>query len=205
MNEQRVSSIIEEVASVVDLPELKALWCFGQAESNEYGDALFVPNFKAAVARLRTKEENMENKENNVTNTENKENNMTNTENNMDNEKSLQEQLAELIAEIAKLKAAPAHQVVPARQVAPMMRGGKRYRLLSFNVGWSSTPQVHAIARILSAHAKEGDIMDESDIVKAMEANVDVLATVQGGKRIWDYYKGKHDRGLMAHGNIELA
>jgi hypothetical protein len=70
-------------------------------------------------------------------------------------------------------------------------------------VAWSTKPQVHAIARILEAHAKVGDVLDEAAIVEMMEANVKVLDTRQGGKRIWDYYKGNHAEGLTAHGNVE--
>jgi hypothetical protein len=58
---------------------------------------------------------------------------------------------------------------------------------------------------ILSAHVEVGDVLDESTIVEAMEANVAVLETRQGGKRIWDYYKGNHAEGLRAHGNVEVV
>ena len=68
---------------------------------------------------------------------------------------------------------------------------------------WSTKPQVHAILQILGAHAKPGDVLDEADIVKMMVENEHVLQTRQGGKRIWDYYKGDHAEGLMAHGNVE--
>jgi hypothetical protein len=53
MLQERMTSIVAEIGEIADLAELKALWCFGQRESNEYGDAQFVPDFKAAVARLK--------------------------------------------------------------------------------------------------------------------------------------------------------
>jgi hypothetical protein len=56
---------------------------------------------------------------------------------------------------------------------------------------------------ILSAHVEVGGVLDESTIVEAMEANVGVLQTRQGGKRIWKYYRGRHAEGLEMHGNIE--
>lgn len=76
------------------------------------------------------------------------------------------------------------------------------YRLLKMDVSWTTKPQVHAIMQILGAHAKPGDELPESDIVRMMEENVHVLETKQGGKRIWDYYKGDHNQGLVAHGNL---
>ena len=53
MLQERFDAIIEELAELNSMEELKALWCFGQAEGNEYGDAACVPYFKGAVERLR--------------------------------------------------------------------------------------------------------------------------------------------------------
>lgn len=77
------------------------------------------------------------------------------------------------------------------------------YRLLKVEVAWSTKPQVHALMQIIAAHAKVGDVIREEDIVKMAVANEAVLQTRQGGKRIWDYYKGNHAEGLTAHGNVE--
>jgi hypothetical protein len=85
----------------------------------------------------------------------------------------------------------------------PVVRGGKRYKLLSTDVSWSTKPQVGAIAAILAAHAKVGDVLQEDHIIQMMEANVEVLQTRQGGKRVWKYYRGSHAEGLEMHGNIE--
>lgn len=179
MLQERVSGIAEELAEVSSVAELEALWCFGQRENNEYGDAACVPGFKAAVARLRlappvqgVEEMKMEPEEADV------------DEMAMD----LMRQIQELRLKLGERAPAPA-------------RTGKRYKLLSADVSWSSKPQVHALMAVLGAHAAVGDVLDESAIVAAMEANVGVLATRQGGKRIWDYYKGAS--GLMEHGNIE--
>ena len=57
MTNERMEVITEEILECQDLKELKALWCFGQHESNEYGDAQFVPDFRAAVARLKNNKE----------------------------------------------------------------------------------------------------------------------------------------------------
>ena len=106
----------------------------------------------------------------------------------------LMETMERLNREIAKLKA----QTSP-----PVPRSSRQYRILKLEVNWSTKPQVHAIMRILGAHAKPGDVLDEEHIVEMMERNVDVLATRQGGRKVWNYYKGDHPEGLLAHGNLE--
>jgi len=175
MTNERMQGIVEELAEVASMEELKALWCFGQHENNEYGDAQFVPDFRAAVARLRNTKEVPTNK------------------------------VAELEAQIAALKAMLAPPTVQAKPpVQPVARGSKKYRLLKTDVSWSTKRQVHAVMSILSAHVAVGEVIDEETIVRAMVANEAVLETRQGGKRIWDYYKGNHVEGLRAHGNVEV-
>ena len=178
MTNERMEAITEEILDCQDLKELKALWCFGQHEDNEYGDAQFVPDFKAAAARLRSKEEVA----------------MPKTE-------DLEARVAELLAQVEALKSGA--KAKPP--VQPVVRGSKRYKLLSDDVSWSTKPQVHAVMSILRAHVEVGGTLDESTIVAAMEANVAVLETRQGGKRIWDYYKGNHVEGLRMHGNVEVV
>ena len=176
MTNERMVGITEEILECQDLKELKALYCFGQSNNNEYADAQFVPDFKAAAARLRSKEEVA-----------------------MPKTGDLEAKVAELLAQVEALKSG-AKAKLP---VQPVVRGSKRYKLLSDDVSWSTKPQVHAVMSILRAHVEVGGTLDESTIVAAMEANVAVLQTRQGGKRIWDYYKGTHCEGLMAHGNVE--
>lgn len=101
--------------------------------------------------------------------------------------------------EVPPATAVPTVAVVKVTAV----RASRKYRLLTTNVAWSTTPQVHAMMAILEAHVSVGDVVDEEDIVNMMVANETVLKTNQGGKRIWDYYKGNSDKGLAAHGNIE--
>lgn len=181
-----LEEIAEELNEVESLPELKALWCFGEKENNVYALPECVPLFKAALTRLKVvvpeevpaEQEKVEDGE--VNNAE------------------LIAKLAELQAEIERLTAA---QVKPPVTV----RSSKKYRLLKFDVSWTTKRQVHAIAAILEAHAKVGDVLDEVDIINMMEANVAVLETRQGGRKVWNYYKGNSDDGLMAHGNIEVA
>jgi hypothetical protein len=173
-----LQAIAEEIGEVQSLAELKALWCFGQQNNNEYGDAQFVPDFRAAVARLKNKEEVA-----------------------MPKVEDLEAKVVELLAQVEALKSGA--KTNPP--VQPVVRGSKRYKLLSDDVSWSTKPQVHAVMSILRAHANVGDVLDESTIVAAMEANVAVLETRQGGKRIWDYYKGNHVEGLRMHGNVEVV
>ena len=171
MTNERMEAIAEEILECQDLKELKALWCFGQSDNNEYGDADCVPHFKAAAARLRNQVE--------VPTTK----------------------IQELECQLALLKARLANNA----PLSPVVRGMKKYKLLSTDVSWTTKPQVAAIMEILGAHAKVGDVLEEVQIVAAMEANVGVLQTRQGGKRIWDYYKGLHAEGLMMHGNVEVV
>ena len=178
MTIERMQGIAEEIKGVETLSELKALYCFGQSNNNEYGDAQFVPDFKTAVARLRNKEEAA-----------------------MPNVESLEAKVAELLAQVEALKSG-AKVDLP---VQPVVRGSKRYKLLSDDVSWSTKPQVHAVMSILRVHVEIGGTLDEASIVAAMEANVAVLETRQGGKRIWDYYKGNHAEGLRMHGNVEVV
>ena len=177
MLQERMNGIVAEIGEIADLAELKALWCFGQSNNNEYRDAQFVPNFQAAVARLR---------------------NQVKEEIPMET-MNLEAKVAELLAQVEALKTGAAAKP----PVQPAVRGLRRYRLLKTDVSWSTKPQVLALMEILMAHAKVGDVLDESTIVEAMVANEAVLQTRQGGKRIWDYYKGDHAEGLMAHGNVE--
>ena len=170
MNAEQLNGIVEELAEVSSMQELKALWCFGQSSNNEYVDARFVHDFKVAVARLRNSEEVA-----------------------MPKIEELEARLAELTAQLTR----------PTTPPVKVVRGSKRYRLLSDDVSWSTKPQVHAVMAILRAHAEVGNVLEESTIVEAMVANERVLETRQGGKRIWDYYKGTHCEGLMAHGNVE--
>jgi hypothetical protein len=178
MRIERYAGIVEELAEVASLNELKALWCFGQVENNEYADAECVPMIKCAIERLKgqTPVQGVE-------------------EEVIVSANDLELKLAALQAQLEALKQ-------PTVKVSTM-RGGKRYKLLSLDVSWSTKPQVHAIAAILAAHAKPGDVLDEADIVSMMVANEVVLETRQGGKRIWDYYKGNHVEGLAAHSNVE--
>ena len=188
MRQERKQGIVEELAEVSSMSELKGLWAFGQVESNEYADAQFVPNFKATVARLRGKEEAT-----------------------MDVpvvEMTVEQELAALRAEVAAMKAAAvaAPKVEAASPVKESSRSGRKYRLLSDDLSWSTTPQVHGILAILKAHVPVGGVISDEDAVAAMVANEKtVLRTTQGGEKIWRYYVGKHERGLMAHGNLEIV
>ena len=85
-------------------------------------------------------------------------------------------------------------------------RGGRQYRLLSDDVSWATAPQIHGVMEILKAHVPVGGTISDEDAVAAMVANEEtVLKTRQGGEKIWRYYLGKHERGLMAHNNLEIV
>lgn len=108
--------------------------------------------------------------------------------------------------EVRKLRGVEApteFQPQPRLKYTRAPRGNRQYRLLKTDVSWSTKAQVHAVMEILKAHVQVGEVVDEADIVQAMIANEHVLETRQGGKRIWDYYKGDHVEGLTAHGNLE--
>lgn len=173
-----ITAIAYEIAEIETLSELKALWCFGQNERNVYADALCVPLFKEAIVRLKSSTPVQE------------DNKMEDV--NVD----IQAKLAELLAELQALKAAKQPKVA---------RVNRKYKILSHDVKWSTKPQVHAIAAILGANFEVGTVVDEDKIIEAMIENEVVLHTRQGGKRIWDYYKGDHVEGLLAHGNIARA
>lgn len=172
MLKERYDAIIEEISEVESLAELNAL----RSCSEDYAEPAFAPLFDAAVVRLTNKEEPK-----------------------MDSaEVDLASKVADLLAQIESIRAG----ATTPPPVKPVVRGGKRYVLLKTEVDWSTKPQVHALMEVIKAHANVGDTMDEADIVAWCVANEHVLNTRQGGKRIWDYYKGDHAEGLVAHGNI---
>ena len=188
MLQERMEAITEEILDCQDLKELKALYCFGQSNNNEYGDAQFVPHFKDAVARLR---------------------NQVKEEVPMET-MNLEARIAELLAQVEALKSRTVNDqnksgTTAQPPVKQVVRGGKRYRLLSTDVSWSTKPQVRALMEVLAAHVEVGGELSEDTIVEAMVANEAVLETRQGGKRIWDYYKGNHAEGLRMHGNVEVV
>ena len=105
----------------------------------------------------------------------------------------------------ARLMALNAQSVAATPVAVPKVvvaRPGNRYRLLSTDVSWATQAQVHSMMAIIAAHVNVGEVFNEEEMVVAMDANPGVLVTTQGAKKIWNYYKGTHDRGLEAHGNI---
>lgn len=114
-------------------------------------------------------------------------------------EPTVDDRIALLLAQIAELK----QSLTKSAPKAAKPRVDRQYKLLKTDVSWSTKPQVHALMRILAAHVEVGETVYESQIVQMMEENVAVLATRQGGKRIWDYYKGTSNDGLEAHGNVQ--
>jgi hypothetical protein len=176
MVEDRLDSIEEELEEVESFPELKAIWCHWQAEWPDVAnDPTCATLIKGAVRRIKLSTPAQP-------------------------EVSQVEQLEELLKQVQELRA---NQPVAAPMAQPpVKRSSCKYELLKTDVTWSTIPQVHAIMHIISAHAKPGDVLEEADIIQMMEANVAVLQTRQGGEKIWKYYKGDHDRGLTAHGNL---
>ena len=81
-------------------------------------------------------------------------------------------------------------------------RVARKWTLQSKDVSWSTKPQVHALMHIIAANVVVGEEVSEDKIVAAVEANAVILRTKQPAKRIWDYYKGDHADGLLAHGNL---
>lgn len=187
----REGAIIEDIVKCPDMLELKDLWCFGSRENNEYADASCVAYFKAAVARLRPL---------------NQAKPPVQTGGDGDDRASL---IAELQAKVAALAsrvgATEAREEVKeeVKNEEPR-KSGRRYQLLKTDVGWTDKLQVKGIMAIIEAHCAVGEVMDEEDIVRALDANKHILGdTVQTGKRLWAYYHGDHHLGLVAHGNLK--
>ena len=113
----------------------------------------------------------------------------------------------DLLARIAELEARSKERtsVVGPKPKVERPKREVTYRLLSEDVGWSTVPQVHAVMMILrmALGLKVGDAFTNSAAVEAMELNREVLGTRQPGRKIWDYYKGRSNEGLMTHGTIE--
>jgi hypothetical protein len=175
MLQERTTAIENELMEVATLPELKAIWCNWQAEALDVAsDPLCSLMLRSTLTRLRLFPVEQA-----------PEQSMTGV--------PAEQRLEELLAKLAKVRAA----------AKPVVRAGRKYKLLKTEVDWSTKPQVHAVMHILSAHLKPGEVADEADIVRMMVENEVILETRQGGKRIWDYYKGDHHEGLVAHGNIQ--
>jgi hypothetical protein len=105
----------------------------------------------------------------------------------------------------AQLKALIAASLKTATTKNKAARVDKKYKLLSTNVSWTNKPQVHALMAIISLTMEVGETVYESDILKNVIANEAVLNTVQGGKKIWNYYKGDTADGFIQHGNFEIV
>jgi cell division septum initiation protein DivIVA len=174
MDAEMLDAIAEELGEVESLPELAAIRMFGTMENNEYAAPEVAPLLQMAEDRLVKFAESPEGK------------------------------IKELERQIAELQEQAAAKVPPEPTKRALATSNKRYRLLSKDVSWTSTPQIHALMSVIGAHMEVGDVLEEAKIVEACEANaVAILRTTQGGERIWKYYHGNHNRGLEAHGNIE--
>lgn len=114
------------------------------------------------------------------------------------------------------VKAALAAAVARFAGVQPGAKrtGGKRtvaekvYRLVKTEVAWATQPQVHGLMSIIKGAFNVGDEIPESKIVELVtdpRVEATILRTKQGGAKIWDYYKGGHERGFIAHGNFEIV
>lgn len=84
-------------------------------------------------------------------------------------------------------------------------RADKKWKLQSTDVSWTTKPQVRALMAIVNAHMEVGDVVLESQIVAAIIENEAVLNTRQGGRKIWDYYKGNTADGFLEHGNFVIV
>jgi hypothetical protein len=167
--------MLEEVASAITRAELKEIWCINQ-EANECPPELTLA-YVAAANKLRREEP-------------------------VGGEADdLQSKVRELEAQLAALGAVPV--AAPVTKLQRTQRSTKRYQLLDTNVSWGTADQIHAIMAIVEAHVKVGEIFEEEAMISALEANSGVLQTTQGARKVWNYYKGNHARGLELHGNIK--
>lgn len=124
-------------------------------------------------------------------------------------EQTTDEKIAELTriqAEMqAKINAFIAEATKAAGAKSAAKRADKKWKLLSTDISWTTKPQVRALMAIINASMSVGDIVYESDLVAAIIENEAVLNTRQGGKKIWDYYKGNTADGFLEHGNFMLV
>jgi hypothetical protein len=176
---ERQQAIIEELRDVQSLRELEIIEEMGE----EYSLEEFASHFAAARERLEKEPEVRRPTEDEL-------------------------KIAELEAQIRDLKRAAGLLDEPAAvkiqpQRPAVVRPTKRYRLLSTDVSWTSTPQAIALMAIIGEHVGVGEVVSYEDLVRVCVANEKLLNTRQGGKKILDYYKGDHERGFIAHGNLE--
>ncbi len=116
----------------------------------------------------------------------------------------------EKIDEIARLQLEMRAQmlafIAEATKAAAVRPGSKRtdklWKLVSTDISWTTKPQVRALMAIINAHWKVGSVVPESKIVAAIVENEALLNTRQGGRKIWDYYKGNTADGFLEHGNF---
>jgi hypothetical protein len=114
------------------------------------------------------------------------------------------------IEEIARVQAEMRAQmlafIAEATKASASKMGSKRadklWKLVSTDVSWTTKPQVRALMAIINAHWKVGTVVAESKIVAAIVENEALLNTRQGGRKIWDYYKGNTADGFLEHGNF---
>ena len=175
IHEMRLEATLEDLAEIPTLPELIAT--YAQWVEDKTGcdeDPRCLEAFNKAWERI----ESTKPTEKEVTD-------------------ALERQLASLQAML--------QPTTPVRPVEKVVRTfSRKYKVLDMEIRWTTKPQVLTIMDILKAHGvKVNDEIDEDAIVKMMVANEAALATKQGGKRIWDYYKGDHHQGLSMHGNIQ--
>lgn len=181
MDTQRRTAIYEDLKEAETFAELDVLWNQMQDDAPECAcDEDVMREYDVAVERL---------KQNPVVDIEPIEN--------RPEELTLVQKIAELQKQLNEMTSAVKPKTAKSSK--------NKYKLLSADVSWSTKPQVHALMGILTAHAEPGTVLEEDHIVEMMVKNEAVLQTRQGGRKIWNYYKGDHMEGLMAHGNIERA
>lgn len=93
-------------------------------------------------------------------------------------------------------------QVTITRQ--PRVKADHVYRIDKVEVDWTEKPQVVAIMQVIGAHVQPGAELLESNIVEMLVANYEVLGahSPERARKAWEVYKGDHELGLTAHGNI---
>jgi hypothetical protein len=117
-----------------------------------------------------------------------------------DGEEVVQVKRSELEALLKQLRAVgTVKQAVgaEAKSKIPKPRD-RKYRVLSTNVGWCTTPQVHALVRILAAPNRE---ITEAEAWDLFDKNKSLLACRQPAVRVFLFYR----KQLLEHGNIEMT
>jgi hypothetical protein len=192
-NEERKLATLEDIITAESLAELEALWVNGVEEE---ADEDVVKAFEAACVKFMVPQVE-EPKPVEVAKPDYKD---------LIAKGDLAMAVEELLKKVNELESSK-EKVVKLETAPAGAPRLIRYRLMHTRLDWATAHQVHAIVHILinALALKPGDTFTNDEAIAALEANADLLNTRQPVKKVWDFYKGASEKGLLAHGNIEKA